>query len=88
MKKLLIALAAVVMLSGCVSKPETFCTAYVKTFEATGTAHYSLAIRDVRVVGNRFPKVQLQTKFGWWELSQFDLAYGDCKFKLEQSSYL
>ena len=88
MKKLLIALAAVTMLSGCTPQPEPFCTAYVQTYWGTGATHYTLTIRDVREVGYRFPKVQMRNKFGWWDLLQFDLKYGDCKFKLEQSGYL
>ncbi|QXV85239.1 superinfection exclusion protein [Escherichia phage TrudiGerster] len=88
MKKLLIALATITLLSGCAPQPKPFCTSYVKTSWAAGSGHYSLTIRDVREVGYRFPKVQMRTKFGWWDLSQFDLKYGDCKFNLEQSGYL
>ena len=88
MKKLLIALAAVTMLSGCAPQPKPVCTAYIKSQWATGEVHNQLEVREARTVGYRFPKVQMRTKHGWWDLSQFDLKYGDCKFNLEQSGYL
>ncbi|CCI88573.1 Cor superinfection exclusion protein [Yersinia phage phiR2-01] len=87
MKKLLI--AAVLLLTGCTTTTrEPFCTAYVKTYEQGFATHYKLNIRDARTSGYRFPKTQLKTKYGWWELYQFDLSYGDCKVKLQQAGYL
>lgn len=88
MKKFVIALVASVMLSGCAPAPKPFCTGFVKSFGGAGEEHYGLKVQKVRIKGDRFPVVQLRTKFGWWDLSQFDLKYGDCKFKLEQSNYL
>ncbi|BEU76668.1 hypothetical protein NGS8_1420 [Escherichia coli phage NG_S8] len=88
MKKLLAIVVAAVVLTGCVPAPEPFCKAYVKSYGHVGEEHYALDIREARTVGYRFPKTQLRTKFGWWDLSQFDLKYGDCKFKLERSGHL
>lgn len=88
MKKILLSLAVVLLLSGCAPAPKPFCTAYVKTNWGWGPVHYALKIQKARMSGYRFPQVQLRTKYGWWALSQFDLKYGDCKFNLEKSGYL
>lgn len=89
MKKLLV-IAITVLSIGCAQTqaPKPFCKAYVKSYGPTGEEHYALDIRDVRNIGYRFPKTQLRTKFGWMDLYQFDLKYGDCKAKLEKSGYL
>lgn len=88
MKKLMIALLGTIMLSGCVATPKPFCTGFVKTYGASGEAYYSLRVQEARIKGNRFPEVQLRTKYGWWNISHFDLKYGDCKIKLEQSKFM
>lgn len=88
MKKLVITLATVILLSGCVPAQKPFCTAFVKSYGAAGVEHYGLKIQKARIKGERFPVVQMRTKYGWWDITQFDLKYGDCKFKLEQSGYL
>lgn len=87
MKKLLVIIITVALI-GCAQTPKPLCKAYVKSYWNAGEEHYTLDIRDMRSVGYKYPKTQLRTKFGWMDLSQFDLKYGDCKVKLEKFGYL
>lgn len=86
MKKLII--PVVMLLTGCATNSEPFCTAYVKTYELSAERHYELKIRDARKIDRRYPVVELKTKYGWWELGQFDLKYGNCAVKLKEAGYL
>lgn len=85
MKKLII--ACVLILTGC-ANPPPFCTAYVKSAGATGAEWYGLRVEKARIKQVRTHPVELRTKYGWWDVSQFDMKYGDCKVKLEESGYL
>ncbi|EAT0097359.1 hypothetical protein EK546_09535 [Salmonella enterica] len=87
MKKIVVLVA--VLLTGCAYKqPAPFCTGFVKTMTATGEAHYGLRVEKARIKQVRTHPVELRTKFGWWDVSNFDLRYGDCKAKLEQYNFI